>query len=191
MNILHEDETVSPLSIACAPNDNSQLEFHLFHPPQNLAAQDLMRIAREQKIWRMTGPYGNCMVSRLDTERPVIFVARGTGFASVKAMIEGIIRLPLYPAISFYWSVPQQAYFYMNGLLEEWLALIPDFSYTPIALDKEAAMPRVLLQTILRDHKDLSALQVYASGSPSFVFSVFSELHFHGLERKDFYSDVL
>ena len=191
VHVLHQDQSISPLSIACAPNDKSILEFHLFHPAQNLLAQDLMRLAREENIWRMTGPFGRCTISQLHHDRPIIFLARGTGFAPVKAMIEAFTRLPLYPAISFYWSVSQRSHLYMNELLEKWMIQIPDFSYTPVCMDQDAANPVALLETVLRDHPDISRYQVYASGSQPFVYALFSELHYRGLEMEFFYSDVL
>jgi CDP-4-dehydro-6-deoxyglucose reductase len=191
VNVLHQDQRISPMSIACAPNDLSVLEFHVAHPPGNLLAHDLMRIAREEQIWRLTGPFGSCTVNRMHSDRPIIFLARGTGLAPVKALIEAFIRLPLYPAISFYWSVSRQSYLYMTDLLEKWRLQIPDFIYTPVVLDQETAVPRALLETVLRDHPDLSTYQVYASGSSAFVYAVFPELHYCGLETAYFYSDAL
>ncbi len=191
VNVLHQDQAVSPLSIACAPNPESTLEFHLFHPPKNLLAQDLMRIAQQEKIWRLTGPYGRCTIERIHTDKPIIFLARGTGFAPVKAVIEALMKVPLYPPMTLYWSAAQSSYLYLTDLLEKWKTVVPDFAYFPVCLDAHAATPAGLLETVLKNHPDIAKYQIYASGSQAFVYNLFAELHYHGVEMEYFYSDVL
>lgn len=190
MNVLHDDQSISPLSIAGAPRADNLMEFHLAHPAHNLPALDLLRQAREKKIWRMEGPFGKCTADRLRADRPVILVARGTGFAPVKAVIEAMMRLPVYPPLSFYWSAARRADFYMVNLLTQWSRQVPDFAYTLVDQDTETARPAMLIQKILQDHPDFSHKQVYASGSSQFIYAVFPELHFRGLQTEFFFSDV-
>src|SRR5207245_279754 len=100
----HPDQNVSPLSIACAPNKDALLEFHLFHPAENTKAQDLMRMATQEKLWLIGGPFGRCKVSSLRRDIPTIFIASGTGLASIKAVVEELLRSHDYPPICLYWS---------------------------------------------------------------------------------------
>ncbi len=63
VNILHPNHVISPLSIACAPHEKQMLEFHLFHPPENHQAQDLLHLAHQKQGWQISGPYGSYKVS--------------------------------------------------------------------------------------------------------------------------------
>lgn len=190
VNILHQDQSVSPLSIACAPNNKNELEFHLFHPLQHQPAQDLLRMAVQEKAWTIMGPFGNCTDHSLSKENPVIFIARGTGFAPVKAIIEALSQ-STHPLMHFYWSVPDRGNFYLENLLAEWTANIAGFKFTPIFADKDAASPDSLCEKILLDHqKDISSCQIYVSGSLPFVQAVYWALQPFGLQREFFYSDV-
>lgn len=190
VNVMHSDQSISSLSIACAPNVKHELEFHLFHPPQNLPARDLMRMARQEGIWNIAGPYGDCTDTRLDKNKPIIFIARGTGFASIKAVIEALSR-ETHPPIYFYWSMPDQSDFYLETLLESWKKNISGFHYSLISADKNPASPQSLCELLISNHKQFSSCQIYSSGSPQFVKAVYLALQPHGLEDKLFYSDML
>lgn len=196
VTVIHQDESVSPLSIACAPT-NSLLEFHLFHPPLNFKANDLLRSAQQEKIWRIRGPYGACTVSRLARDRPIVFLARGTGFAPIKAVMEALMQSshPFSEKIFFYWSVPTQEDLYMTDLLEKWLKDFANFAFTPVFTkefaDKEQTSATPLQEIVLRDLPDLSRFQVYASGPKALIYSAFYAFQQHGLHQEWFYSDVL
>jgi len=190
VNVMHHNQSASPLSIACAPHVDGVLEFHLFHPPENHQAEDLMRLAQNEKKWRITGPFGTCTAACLDLNMPVIFIARGTGFAPIKAVIEDLAWSWHYPPLHFYWSMPDLDHFYLMDLLEKWSAELPGFSFTPVFQDRDSEKPDSLLEILLRGHLDFSTYQVYSSGSPRFVSAVCSEMRAHGLQKEFFYSDV-
>lgn len=184
VHVKHLDNQVSLLSIACAPHEKGELEFHLFHPENNLLAVDLMRIAKQEKRWLIRGPFGQSTVDKLQAHMPIIFLARGTGFAPVKAVIEDLTVSSTCPPISLYWFMPQRGAFYLQDLLSVWQKksnftyhLIPDHHQTDFS-------------SVIKQHQDLSSTQVYASGSPDFVHSAYPLLQSLGLQRGLFVSDV-
>ena len=195
VEVVHKDRCVSPLSIACAPTALANLEFHLFHPVENHKAQDLLRIAQAEKTWSLRGPYGSCTVNRLHPQKPIIFLARGTGFAPIKAVIEALFISPgRCPAIHLYWSVSRREDFYLTDLLEKWKTEFPNFIFTPVLTrefsPKAPAGSPLLHDIVLRDYLDLSAYQVYASGPRPLVNAAFYAFQKHGLQQTFFYSDV-
>ncbi|VVC75059.1 CDP-6-deoxy-L-threo-D-glycero-4-hexulose-3-dehydrase reductase [Aquicella siphonis] len=191
VNVLHRDQSASPLSIACAPFSSRVLEFHLFHPPENHQARDLLQMGKKEKSWRLTGPFGDCTVGRLHPRKPLFFIARGTGFASVKAVIEALSQAQRRPPMHLYWSMPLRSEFYLENLLEQWAEEIDGFGCTLISRDHRAGKADSLCETLIHDWGDLSDCQIYASGSPSFVNAAFSILRDYGLQRSFFYSDVV
>lgn len=192
VEVIH-DHHASPLSIACAPNDSGILEFHLFHPVKNPVARAMLRMAHEEKTWSIKGPFGICTIKRLHPDKPIIFLAQGTGFAPIKAIIEAMT--PPYPNIHFYWSVPEQADIYLLDLLEKWQMEIPNFMFKPVFTsgfqDKEMMNIHLLKDTVLINHAPLNNFQVYASGPKPLVQAAFSIFVKHGLNEELFYSDVI
>lgn len=195
VNVLHKDKRVSPLSIACSPKENHELEFQLYHPPENHKAQDLLKIAREEKKWQLEGPFGTCTSTRIINTKPLILIARGSAFSPVKAIIEALfISSPDLP-IHFYWSVATQEDFYLLPLIETWRSQFANFIFTPVVSKIDDATisttaTNALPEIILRDHQDLSASQVYASGPRVLVHALFYALQKQGLQQAYFYSDM-
>lgn len=193
IKVMH-NKMVSPLSIANAPNEQGTLEFHLFHPAHNLQAQDLLKSAQHHQEWQLTGPFGRCTVTRLHPERPIIFLARGTGFAPIKAVIEALTKERHYPPLHLYWRMAHESDFYMESLLKNWQDHLSRFRYTFVVFKEENPKERtkfdLLQKTVLRDYPNLQDAQVYASGPASLIYSAVSEFEEHGLPREFFYSDV-
>jgi len=79
-------------SIANAPHTGPQIELHVRH----VAGGDFTNFVFNElaigDVLRVEGPLGT-FVPREDSERPMIFVAGGTGFAPVKALIEHFLHL--------------------------------------------------------------------------------------------------
>lgn len=190
VNVLHPSRFVSSLSIACAPHENSILEFHLFHPPENKQAQELLHLAKQEGKWQISGPYGHCTVGKLHQDKPILFIARGTGFSPIKAVIEALTLRHFYRPIHLYWSMPKHEHFYLLDRLNDWTALFSHFTFTLQSLDQAAAYPYSLKEKITSDHASLAGYQAYVSGSQVFVSELFSILFQHGLERDYFYSDM-
>lgn len=187
ISVIHHDGRISYLSIACAPRIDNQLEFHVFHPSENALAQDLLHQAQTDKRWLLEGPFGECTADKLQTQRPIIFLARGTGFAPIKAVIEALTNQKNSPPIYLYWFIPQETHFYLVDLLEAWEKKLTNFSYDLLA---DQVYGEVSFKRIAEQHKDFSNTFVYASGSMQFVHTAFAALQPHGLQRELFMSDV-
>ena len=189
IKVLHRDNSQSCLSIACAPNATHVLELHLSHHRKNLPAQDILQMATENRALRVKGPFGVCTQEKLLPEVPILFLARGTGFASVKAMLEALSAVKDERAIHLYWEVSSEHKIYFPQLIKTWLESFPHFQYTPIF---SQADPHIKMhERILMDYPDLSGYQVYASGAFEMVHAAYETLQAQGLEAARFYSDMI
>lgn len=183
IKILHPDQSISPMSIACAPQDITTIELHLHHPQENLQAIDLLRLIKTGNPLVLRGPYGVCTTEKLDLNHPIIFMANGTGFAPIKAIMEELINVKYLPRIHFYWSGASSEELYMQPLVQEWMMQIKQFKFTPVI-----ASP--VLPVILHDYSDLSLHQVYAVDMEGVVYQALSVFMERGLAKEKFYSDV-
>ena len=192
VKVVHPDQNLSPLSIAKAPQDLKVLELHLFHPVQNARAQEILRMVREEGRLLLRGPFGEATTEALLPEQPIIFLAGGTGFAPIKAMIEALSQQAACPAMHLYWSVSQEKELYLYPLVKTWEKTVPGFRFTAVLTREEGEEPkmRAIPRVVLEDYPDLSDYQVYASGPRSMIYAALYAFLQRGMAREAFYTDV-
>ena len=79
-------------SMANAPHtvvDKPQLELHIRHLPGGKFTDHVFSAMKEKEILRVEGPFGSFFLR--DSDKPMILLASGTGFAPIKAIIEHMI----------------------------------------------------------------------------------------------------
>jgi len=79
-------------SIACAPSFNGPLELHIRHLPGGLFTDHVFNAMKERDILRFEGPLGTFFL-REESDKPIVLLASGTGFAPVKALVEHLMHL--------------------------------------------------------------------------------------------------
>lgn len=77
-------------SIASAPAEKNMLELHIRKVENGKFSHFVFNELKPNQLLRMHGPVGTFFVRA--NEKPLIFLAGGTGFAPVKAMVESLIR---------------------------------------------------------------------------------------------------
>src|ERR1700682_4697546 len=74
-------------SMANAPHDDQFLQLHVRKSPGGAFSRLVFEEAKERAILRFEGPLGTFYM-REDSDKPMILVAGGTGFAPIKSIIE-------------------------------------------------------------------------------------------------------
>src|SRR3546814_21026011 len=90
---------------------------------------------------RIEGPLGT-FVPREDSERPMIFMAGGTGFAPVKAVLEHFIALGTRRSIQLYWGARSEADLYLRTLAEQWARELPNLPFHAVVSEPTQATGR-------------------------------------------------
>jgi CDP-4-dehydro-6-deoxyglucose reductase len=140
-------------------------------------------------------------VPREDSERPMIFVAGGPGFAPVKALIEHFLEIGTRRAMTLVWGARAADDLYSRELAAQWAGGAHPVRFLPVVSDPEraAGLPVGLAhEAVLAAHRDLSAFDVYMSGPPalidagrhSFVAAGLPEDHLY-FDSFDYAPDVL
>lgn len=171
LDVLLDDGRRRPFSIANGPQRDGLIELHVRHVAGGgFTTQVAARLAVGDTL-RIDAPLGT-FVAREDSERPMIFVAGGTGIAPVKAVVEHFLALGTRRAMAVYWGVRRIADLYLATLIDQWLHRSRHLRFHAVVSEGEAEPPlrRGLVHAaVLADHPDLSAHDVYMSGPPAMI----------------------
>lgn len=194
VDFLLKDGKRRAFSLANAPHRDDLLEMHLRLIPGGQFTQYVFSEMPEKAILRLEGPFGSFYL-REDSDKPVIFVAGGTGFAPIKGIIEHMMHHKMQRRVILYWGARAGEDLYMPELPQQWQAEYPGFTYIPVLsepLAEENWQGRTGLvhEAVLEDHADLSSYQVYCCGAPQMVETAHQEFQKHGMPEDEFFSDA-
>ncbi len=179
IELMLRDGTRRQYSLGVAPENAERLELHVRHLPGGRFTDALFGVTdppvRERDVLRFEGPLGTFFL-REDSDRPIVLVASGTGFAPIKAIIEHCIAAQIARPMTLYWGGRRPADLYMDELCRRWQQEIAGFSYVPVISD---ALPEdhwggrtgFVHRAVMDDLPDLSGYQVYACGAPVVIDS--------------------
>lgn len=180
-------------SIANAPEDAGLIELHVRKVAGGGFTQQLFEAYPIGSLLRIEGPLGT-FVAREDSERPMIFMAGGTGFAPVKAIIEHFLHLGSARPMHLYWGARHAPDLYLPRLPAAWSARHPAFAYTAVLSESEGEEARrfrrgTVHEVVLADFPDLSSFDVYMSGPPAMIESARHRFLAAGLPDDRLYYD--
>jgi CDP-4-dehydro-6-deoxyglucose reductase, E3 len=184
-------------SMANAPHTQATqpaLELHLRHMPGGKFTDHVFSAMKEKDILRIEGPYGSFFL-REDSNKPLVLLASGTGFAPIKAVIEHMQFKGITRPATLYWGGRRPADLYQSAWIEARLAEMPNLRYVPVvsdALPEDAWTGRTgfVHQAVLQDFPDLSGHEVYACGAPIVVESAHRDyVALAGLPDEAFFAD--
>jgi CDP-4-dehydro-6-deoxyglucose reductase len=175
IDILLKDGTRRSFSMANPPHDDEFVQLHVRHVPGGAFTDHVFRTMKERDILRFEGPFGTFFL-RDESDKPIVLVASGTGFAPIKALIEAAFKKDLARPMRLYWGARRPKDLYLNGLAERWAAEHASFDYVPVVSDslpEDGWQGRTgfVHRAVMEDLSDLSGHQVYACGVPIMVDS--------------------
>ena len=182
-------------SIATAPGVDQPLTLHIRHLPGGLFTDQVFTTMKERDILRFEGPLGTFFV-RDDSDKPMVLLASGTGFAPIKAIVEHLVQTGSQRPMVLYWGGRRPQDLYMDALCREWAATLPNFRYVPVVSNAEAedhwsGRTGFVHQAVMADLPDLSGYQVYSCGAPIMVESAKKDFVAQcGLPEEEFYADA-
>jgi CDP-4-dehydro-6-deoxyglucose reductase len=181
-------------SMANAPHDDEFLQLHVRHVPGGTFTDHVFKTMKERDILRFEGPLGSFFLHA--SEKPIVFVASGTGFAPIKAIIESAFKNGIERPMTLYWGARRPKDLYLDALPRQWAAEHPQlFRYVPVISDglpedQWTGRTGFVHRAVMTDLHDLSGVQVYACGVPIMVDSARRDFtHACGLPIDEFFAD--
>ncbi len=195
IEFLLKDGSRRSFSMANAPHDDELLQLHVRRVAGGQFTEHVFGKMKERDILRMEGPLGTFFL-REDSDKPIVLVASGTGFAPIKAIIEHAFHKGIRRPMVLYWGGRRPKDLYMNALAQKWAAEhARQFQYVPVISD---ALPEdqwtgrtgFVHRAVMQDFPDLSLHQVYACGVPIMVDSARKDfIEKCALPELEFYAD--
>ncbi|CAB3776452.1 CDP-6-deoxy-delta-3,4-glucoseen reductase [Pararobbsia alpina] len=181
-------------SMASPPHHEGPLELHIRHMPGGVFTDHVFGAMKERDILRFEGPLGTFFL-REDSDKPIVLLASGTGFAPIKAIIEHAIHTGITRPMTLYWGARSKKDIYLASLAEKWVADLPNFRFVPVLsepteADAWSGRTGFVHRAVIEDLPDLSNHQVYACGAPVMVESAHRDFSaHHGLPAEEFFAD--
>ncbi|MCP5266730.1 MAG: CDP-6-deoxy-delta-3,4-glucoseen reductase [Burkholderiaceae bacterium] len=178
IELILRDGTRRPYSMAVAPGGaDDGLVLHIRHLPGGKLTDALFGVVeppvKPRDILRFEGPMGTFFF-REDSERPIVLLASGTGFAPIKAIVEQAIAREVERPMTLYWGGRRPQDLYMISLAQEWSQSLPNLDFVPVVSDAQPAdhwsgRSGLVHRAVMADFPDLAGHDVYACGAPAMV----------------------
>lgn len=153
--------------------NNGIIELHIRLVPNGLFTTHVFNNMKAHDILHLEGPLGTFFL-RGESSKPIIFLASGTGFAPIKAILEHMQHRSIDRQATLYWGCNQEQDLYMQNWIHEKQKQLPGLSYIPVITnilphDHWSGRTGFVHEAVMQDHSNLSQFQVYACGSPVMV----------------------
>jgi len=195
IDVLLKEGKRRSFSLANAPHDDQFLQLHVRRTPGGAFSNWVFDEMKERTILRFEGPLGTFFL-REDSDKPMVLVAGGTGFAPIKAMIEHAFHHGVDRQMVLYWGVRSMKDLYLAELPAAWQQEHPNFSFVPVlseplAGDGWQGREGFVHQAVLDDFDSLAGYQVYACGAPAMTdIARKTFVDEKGLPEDEFYCDA-
>jgi len=194
IDVLIKNHEPRAFSIANAPHDDAFVELQIRYVEGGLFTDEVFHHMQEKTLLRIRGPLGTFFL-REDTDRPVILIGGGTGFAPLKGILEHAFETGIERPMHLFRGVRAQRDLYLDELPAHWAQEHTNFSYTPVLSEPATdddwnGNTGLVTDSVIANHPDLSGYDVYMSGPPVMVEAGYSLFQQHGLDTSRFFSDA-
>jgi CDP-4-dehydro-6-deoxyglucose reductase, E3 len=198
LDVLLEGGRRRSFSIASPPHDSEHLELHVRRVPGGGFTGALFEQLRVGSLLKIEGPLGQFIYR--ESAAPVLFIAGGTGFAPIKAMLRHALERGSEREFQFYWGARAAGDLYEEALVLDWARKFPRLTFTSVlsevgaadgGLDASVGARRTgwVHEAVMADFPDLSAFDVYAAGPPAMVEAIRATFPAHGVSEDRLHFD--
>lgn len=194
IDILTKDGQRRAFSIANAPHDDEFVELHIRKVPGGKFTDRVFHELQPRAMLRIEGPLGSFYL-REDSDRPVILMGGGTGYAPLKGILEHAFEIGFAHPMHLFWGVRGMRDLYLQDRIREWESSFPNFTYTPVLSEPDAGEvwrgeTGLVGDAVIRKYRDLSRHDIYMSGPPAMIESARLSFLAHGMSDDRAFSDA-
>jgi aquacobalamin reductase/NAD(P)H-flavin reductase len=195
LNFVMSDDDKRPFSIASSPNsDLVELQIGAF-VADSYPMQVIDRIKEAQsndKTVTIEIPLGHAQL-RVDSERPLLLLAGGTGFSYIKSMFEYLAEAGSTRHIMVYWGVREESALYELAETEAIIASLPHANFVPVVENPSDAWQGktgLVHQAAMHDVISFEPYDIYLAGPFKMVGAIRGDFVEHGGLVEHMYADA-
>ncbi|MEX2523782.1 MAG: NAD(P)H-flavin reductase [Gammaproteobacteria bacterium] len=191
INLILDDATERPFSLASAPREDNLIELHIRHNAGGGVARWLNADNGSDLSVVISGPRGEFRLH--DSDRPMIMLAGGTGFAPIKGLMEQIVREGVTRPVYLYWGARRREDLYMDELPRQWARDYANIHFTPVLSEdtgEHDTRSGLVHEAVLEDFPDLAGFEAYLSGPAAMIQAARESFLEHGLDEQAMFSDM-
>ena len=182
-----------PYSIASSPSNIPEIQLHIRDIPGNdFTGQVLERLNNESHI-NIGLPDGCCTLD-CSSNRPLLFIAGGTGFSPCHSMIQSLFDSADPRNVTLYWGANSSSEFYFKSKAEQWQTEQSNFKFIPVVAeptDEWSGETGFVHEAVFRNINQLLDYDIYLSGSEPMVLNIYQKLRDKNVPSTQIHSDML
>jgi CDP-4-dehydro-6-deoxyglucose reductase len=186
---LSVDDAEGDYYVASCPCEDRHIEVHVRREEVGKRGDFSRRVfdnLRKEEPVRLQGPQGS-FVMKLDSRRPVLFIAWEDGFAPIKSLVQHAMSLEIAEAMYLYWAADGVGH-YQDNLCRAWTDALDDFIYQPM---QNTSGAKAVVEAILAHHPDLQRADIYAAGPAEFLALLRQGALAHGLSPLGWHGEII
>ena len=191
LDFILEDGRRRAFSVASAPHDDGFIELHIRHVDGGAFTDWAFTQMKEKTILRIEAPLGAFTLNE-ESDRPMLFIAGGTGFAPIKSQIEHAFHADINRPMELYWGVRAQPDLYLPDLPSQWAKEQDDFRFVPVLSEPEQdwnGRKGWVHEAVLEDHDNLADYDIYMAGPPPMIKAARDTFRAAGVPDDQMYYD--
>ncbi len=150
--------------VAGCPCEERRIEVHVECDAENAPNERVFANLQPNEEVVLRGPFGNFVLD--DTsERPLVLIAAGPGFASIKSLLQHALSLEQAPTITLYRFANAEGA-YQENLLRSYANALDNFRFESFGGDVDRA---ATLERIAGSIPNLADADVYAAGDETLI----------------------
>ena len=194
IEILLKEGKRRAFSIGNAPHQDDVIILQIRHVPDGYFSNHVFDEMKEKALLRIEGPFGGFYL-REDSDRPVIMIGGGTGYAPLNGMLEHAHQLEMKNQFHLFCGVRAKRDLYMQDQLDALLKKMPNLNFSPVLSEPEASdnwdgETGFVHEAVLKQFDDLSGFDIYMSGPPPMVNAAKAAFIKQGANEDQMFSDA-
>lgn len=186
LQVLVGDEAYS-YSIANAPLGAHRYELHIRHSRES-KNNLVMRTIKNSETIKIRLAFGDCCLNNLKSDKPILFIAVGSGFAPIKAMIEQLFADSDSRNIKLYWGARMHSDLYMHEKLLTWQNSVTNFTYKSCLTNRNEDS---LITKVIQDNlAQLQSYEIVMCGPFDLMYKMRDALVLKGVAQENIFSDA-
>jgi CDP-4-dehydro-6-deoxyglucose reductase len=174
--------SAAELYVASCPCEERRIELHVGRDSSSAFANHVVEQLRSNEEIEIAGPYGQFVLDET-SERPLLLIAEGIGYAPIKSLLQHALSLDRAPAITLVRAADRNG-LYQENLPRSYASALDNFTYLPFAAGQVGAAFDALAA-----RPDLATGDVYAAGSTTFLDALRTRLLAAGMAAERWHGE--